>query len=63
MDEQGYTITIEVEVTASSPEEAMQFAMDDLRDPTLFGWTGDVIWKHPDVPWRFIQRVTEARPE
>lgn len=37
-----YTVTIEVQVTADSPQEAAQFALDDLRDETIGPWTAEV---------------------
>jgi hypothetical protein len=33
-----YTVTIEVSVTADNPQEAAQYALDDLRDETLGPW-------------------------
>lgn len=37
-----FTVTIEVQVTADSVEEAAKFALQDLRDTSLGPWFADV---------------------
>lgn len=37
-----YTVTIQVSVTADSPEQAAQLAINDLRDESLGPWNADV---------------------
>jgi hypothetical protein len=37
-----FTVQFEVQVTAESPEEAAQHALDDLRDQSLGPWNADV---------------------
>lgn len=37
-----YSVSVDVEVTANSPEEAARLALDDLRDEALEAWTMDV---------------------
>lgn len=37
-----YTVTVEVSVTAESPEEAAKFALDDLQDPNIEAWSMEV---------------------
>jgi hypothetical protein len=45
-----YTITIKVDVTANSPEEAAQFALDDIRDKSIKQWNVDVEWTLEGTP-------------
>lgn len=37
-----YSVSVDVDVTANSPEEAARLALDDLRDEALEAWTMDV---------------------
>ncbi len=41
-----YTVRVEVEVTADSPEEAAKYALDDLRDKTIGPVTMEVTCEH-----------------
>ena len=43
-DEQEYNISITVNVTATSPQEALKYALDDLRDMNIDGhWTANCV--------------------
>ena len=37
-----YTVTIEVQVSAESPQEAAEYALADLRDQDLGPWNAEV---------------------
>ncbi len=37
-----YTVRVELRITAESPEEAAQFALNDLRDTSMSNWNMDV---------------------
>lgn len=52
MSLKDYIVTIEVSVTAPTPERAMQFALQDLRDRTIGPWNGDV---------REVGQITEPK--
>lgn len=56
-EEQEYLCVIDLGVTASSREEAAQYAMDDVRDRTLYPWTVRVI------PAEQANLLTERYPE
>ena len=49
-EKMDYTITIQVDVTANSPEEAARFALDDLRDKSIKQWNIDVEWTREGTP-------------
>lgn len=42
MQSKSYTVRIELSITADSPEEAAELALQDLRDETLGPWNMDV---------------------
>lgn len=39
----SYSVHITIPVTASNPQEAARFALNDLRDLAISGWTMDVV--------------------
>lgn len=39
----NYTVKFEVSVTANSPAQAAQFALEDLRDRALGPWNAEVV--------------------
>lgn len=58
-----FTVTIEVMVTAASYEEAMKYALDDLRDPGLFGGWGGRVTRMSNAATKWIEEPKPAREE